>query len=191
MRWGVCCDDARLSEWLRGFAKSSQVPSFLGVRRSPTDDLCFQGIPRVEFCASWEPLLIADLEGIVAGGRTEDAFSALRQLMQSETPLYVRPHPAQGLPLAYELTLMAAERDAPLRPLWPHRSDPALSALKRWLLESDRGLQHIELDRTLDVDGLSEAEVDSYLAALRLDDVDIVRWLGSRGSRLTALRSSR
>ncbi len=192
MRWGVCCDDLRVADWLSHFAKSSEVPSFLGVRRSPADDALFQGIPRVEFCDSWQSLLIArNLKGILVGGRDEEAYTAMRQLAQSSTPLYVRPHPAQGLSLAYELTLIAAEREAPIRPLWPHRADPVLAAVKRWLTESERGLQHIELERTVDVTHVAEENVDDELATLQLDDADIVRWLGVRGSRLTALRSSR
>lgn len=192
MRWGVCCDDLRVADWLQQLARSADVPAFLGVRRSPLDDALFQGIPRVEFCDNWQSLLIArNLDGILVGGRDDEAFTAMRQLAQSSIPLYVRPHSAQGLSLAYELTLIAAERDAPIRPLWPHRADPALAAIKRWLTETGRGLQHIELERTVNVADVAEEHVDENLATLQLDDADIVRWLGIRGSRLTALRTSR
>ena len=191
-RWGICCDDPRFQPWLAGFARSSTLPSFLAAEFSPATQSCYAAVPRVERCAGWEPLLVASsLQAIIAGGISDEAHTAIRQLMQSEVPLYVRPHPSQGLSLAYELTLLAAERSVPVRPLWPQRTPPLLIAARTWLQQQLQPLRFVELNRTLAASTISGHELDEWLLQQQLDDLELLRWFGLQASRVTALRTSR
>ncbi len=192
MHWGVYGNDVRLRPWLLGFSRSAGVPSFLAARDSGDANAVFQDVPRVEFCSGWESLLVArQLEAIVVGGDDEESFAAIRQLAQGSVPLYVRPHPAQGLSLAYELTLLAAERDVPIRPLWSQRTDSLLMAVKSWLETTGSELLHAELARTLNVTDTDDSRVDECVAIQQLDDLELLRWFGARGTRVTALLTSR
>lgn len=191
MRWGLYGDDQRLTDWLQRFARSEVLPSFLGVRGTPAEEDWYASVPRVESCDSWELLLVArPLDAILCSGTGEDRQSAIRQLLQADVPLYLRPHAGHGLSFAYELTLNSAERTAPVRPLWPHRADPVLSAVQHWLQSSTGVVQHVELQRKIALQTLPEA-VDLCLSSQQLDDFDILAWLGVRGTRITALKSVR
>lgn len=191
MRWGLYGDDQRLTDWLQRFARSERLPSFLGVGGTPAEEAWYAGVPRVEPCDSWELLLVArPLDAILCCGYGESRQSAIRQLLQADVPLYLRPHAGQGLSFAYELTLNSAERTAPVRPLWPHRADPCLSAVRHWLKSSSSPVQHVELQRRMALQTMHDA-VDLCLSAQQLDDFDVLAWLGVRGTRITALASAR
>lgn len=192
MRWGICCDDPRLAGWLQRFSRSEAVPALVIVRRSDDIDALWQSLPRVEFLPGWEQLLIAPhLTAIVAGGHSEAACSELRQFAQSDLPIYVRPHAGQGLTLAYELTLLAAERQAPLRPLWPQRADSLLKRMQLWLQDSAASVTHLELQRTQAAESLDPHAGSQTLANHQLDDFDLLKWFGLRPHRIAALQTSR
>ncbi len=192
MRWGLYCDDARLASWLDRASHSPAQPSLLAVP-TPAATEFLQTLPRVETCPDWSTLLVTPgLETLLLAGTSDEAATAIRQLCQADLPVYLRPHPDHGISLAYELTLNAADRATPLRPLWPYRSDPVLSALHRWLTDNSVRVTHLELQRSQAIaDDIAAAETDQKLHCQQLDDLDLLRWLGLQASRVTALSSAR
>jgi hypothetical protein len=190
-RWGLYGSEPALEAWLRRFAESAALPAFLAPRdgfgpTTPADLL------RVEWCDRWESLLAdAHLAGLIVTAADDAECAVVRQLAQGDTPLDIRPRAAMGLSFAYELTLLSAEQAVPFRALWPTRDDGALSRLKQWLTSADRGLTHVELTRLISVTGLASREVDQRVAAVQLDDLDLLSWLGVRGKRITALSTAR
>jgi len=192
MRWGVYAEDSRIAECLRELQRQDPGTSFLIVRQGPVIDELAHGLPRTEFCASWEQLLVAtDLSAVMVQGTSDDALAALRQLGQLDTPLYVWPEAEYGLTTAYELSLMVDERAAPIVPMWSFQGDRQLVGLRSLLQQEGCAMAHVEVQRTLPAEGLSVADLDRVVARARHADLALLRWLGVHAKRVTTLDSSR
>lgn len=192
MRWGVYAESAHIRSCLQDLQQADRQTSYLIVRRDHVVDELAHGLPRVELCTTWEQLLGAqDLFAIMVQGDSEVALTALRQLARVDCPLYLWAQADQGLSTAYEMSLFVDERTAPIYPLWMFQGDATLVGLRARLQSAECRVEHLELQRTGDTQGLTDAELDRTVARHRHDDLALLRWLGLRVSRVTALDSSR
>lgn len=192
MRWGIYAESATIRECLQDLQQHAADTSFLIVRHGAVVDELAHGLPRTAFCDSWDQLLVDNtLAAIMVQGTSDDALSVVRQLSHVNAPLYVWPQAEHGLSTAYELSLLVDERTAPIFPLWPFQGDRLLVGLQALLRSAGCQISHLELQRTHAADELTEGELDPLVADLRHSDLALLRWLGVRARRVTALDSSR
>jgi hypothetical protein len=190
-RFGVICDDPRAAPLLRALLSRPSPVTLCAVRLSPAADELFHGLRGVEFFPQWEDLLpdrtIAD---VLIGGASEEALRAARHLAQAGKTVWLLPHPQQGLMFAYEVGLQLDEGQGVIAPVFPDR---ALAWWQQLLAAAEngglRGVQYLEIERFVDpvadLAALSELDVESRL----LWDLDLVRRLAGRYSRVTTLRT--
>ncbi|MBI1344928.1 hypothetical protein GC163_01420 [bacterium] len=192
IRWGVYAEDAAVHRCLKDLQQADAQTTFLIVRHGAVVDELAHGLSRTEFCESWEQLLVAkDLTAIMVQGVTAETGSIVRQLSQRDCPLYVWPAAEHGLSMAYELSLMADERTAPIIPFWPFQGDQLLAGLRADLGRPNCRVTHVELQRTGPTATTDDPQLDQLVADLRQTDLALLQWMGVRARRITALDSSR
>lgn len=183
MRLGVFCSDDRVA----GLLAAWQPPvELVWVRAGEAGPVPTMPVPPVVVRSSWEELLTdSSLKAVLVGGTDAEVLDAARKFSQAGTPLWVLPHPRQGLLFSYELNLAAQETNATLMAVFPHRGAAV------WHVRETHGPAptYIEFVRHIPASGaeatLAVSEVDRYL----LNDLDLLTWqLGPR-SRVTTLRS--
>lgn len=188
MRLGVFCSDDRaatlLSEWNR--AAEFVVVPVAGVVPTWLDGL--RGVTRRN---QWEELLTdPHLDAVFVGGTHPEVLQAARKFAQAGKPLWVLPHPGQGLLFAYELNLAAEETQAPLKAVFPHRNAAVWQQYRSETTTAAQSPDYVEFTRRLPVPSanspaLSVNEVDAQL----LMDLDLLAWQLGRRSRVTVMRT--
>lgn len=154
-----------------------------------------QRVPSVTVVDRWEEWIAADkIDVVIVAGAAEPVLEAARKLASAGRSLLIVPAVGQGLEFVYELTLIRDDTHVSLCPAFLTRFDPAVLALKQLIDEGRLGrLMHLQLERrreTGEGEGprlLAQAEVDAAL----LQDIDLLRSLQGRYSRVTAIYSGR
>lgn len=183
MRLGVFCSDARVDGLLAQWQAQAE---FVWASAGDTGSSLKLPMQTVSVRTTWEELLTdSTLDAVLVGGTDAEVLDAARKFSQAGTPLWVLPHPRQGLLFAYELNLAAQETNAPLSAVFPHRRSPVWQSRKN----SGSAPTYVEFVRHIPAGSaeatLAVSEVDRYL----LNDLDLLTWqLGPR-SRVTTLRS--
>lgn len=145
--------------------------------------------PSARLGRSWDELLAeSPVDAAILASDDPELTTAARQLAEAGVALAVLPGGALAAALAYELTLLRADRPVVLFPLFSARGNPLVAAF-RSLLQSQRlgQIQHVQLQRheqategRLPVERLARA-----LAA----DIDLARVLFGEFDQVTAIRS--
>lgn len=185
MRLGVYCSDDRVTGLLTAWRSYAE---YVWVSASETGTALKLQMQSVAVRSTWEELLTdSTLAAVLVGGTDADVLDAARKFSQAGTPLWVLPHPRQGLLFAYELNLAAQETNATLMAVFPHRGAAVWQAC-----DGDAQVPaptYVEFVRHIPASGneatLAVSDVDRFL----LNDLDLLTWqLGAR-SRVTTLRS--
>lgn len=140
---------------------------------------------------SWEDLLIArEIDAVIVDGSSPHLVEGVKQLAAASTPLLFVPRAEQGSTLAYELSLIRDDNQVVLFPLFWHRHDAAVIALRTAIQKGTLGrVQFLQLKRPLHRSSegvpLEQSEIDAEL----LSDVDLARWLVGDYNLVTALRT--
>lgn len=154
-----------------------------------------QRVPGVTVAAHWEEWIAADeIDVVIVAGASDAVLEAARKLAAVGRSLLIVPDVQQGLAFVYELTLIRDDTHVSLCPAFLPRFDPAVLALKRLIDDGQLGrLMHLQLERRRATDEgegprlLTQSDVDEAL----LQDVDLLRSLQGRYSRVTAIYSGR
>ncbi len=186
MRLGVYCSDDRAGPLLAEWSRSAPLIMVPVANLVPT---WLSGLRNVTRRNQWEDLLTDQhLDAVFVGGTHPDVLHAARQFAQAGKPLWVLPHPGQGLLLAYELNLAAEETQAPLMAVFPHRGQAVWQQGWRGESAAEAGqLDYVEFSRHMTSPNamLSNRDVDAQL----LMDLDLLAWQCGRRSRVTVLRT--
>ena len=191
MRFAVLCDQPLASPLIDGLRagvdghRLSQIVT--GGSASP-------GIPDRRDDAvggSWEDLLIAkDVDAVLVDGGGQHVLDGVKQLAATKTPLLFVPRADQGSTLAYELSLIHDDNKVFLFPLFWHRYDAAVIALRAAIQSGKLGrIQFLQLQQAIHQPSegmpIAQTDIDTGL----LDDVDLARWLVGDYNQITALRT--
>lgn len=189
MRLGVFCNDDRAAALLAEWSRAAEL---VVVPVADVVPAWLDGLRGVTRRRQWEELLTdPHLDAIFVGGTHSDVLQAARQFAQAGKPLWVLPHPGQGLLFAYELNLAAEETLAPLKSVFPHRAATAWQP--GWRGSSDAATapqDYVEFTRKMprkSANGpvLDVRTVDTQL----LMDLDLLAWQLGRRSRVTVMRT--
>lgn len=184
MRLGIYCNDVRAAELFAGWRSAAEFVVVSVGDNDPWVNVPLLNMTRRE---SWEELLTEPkLDAVLVGGTDPGVLDAARKFAQAGTPLWVLPHPEQGLMFAYEINLAAQETQAPLQAVFPHRSAVV------WQSNDARSIapDYVEFVRHIPPANANEAtiaraDVDRHL----LMDLDLLTWQLGHRSRVTTLRS--
>lgn len=186
MRLGVFCSDERaaalLSEW-------SKVAELVVVPVAGVVPIGLDGLRGVTRRSQWEELLADQhLDAVFVGGTQPDVLQAARQFAQAGKPLWVLPHPGQGLLFAYELNLAAEETQAPLKAVFPHRAANVWQHAAQDVTK--RPPSYVEFTRRMPSSSTGGAvlSIDAVQTQL-LMDLDLLAWQLGRRSRVTVMRT--
>jgi hypothetical protein len=190
-RFGVICDDPRAAPLLKALVSRTNPVALCAVRLSAAADELFHGLRGVEFVPQWEDLLPdATISDVLVGGASDEALRAARHLAQAGKTVWLLPHPGQGLLFAYEIGLQLEEGQGVVAPVFPDRALTWWQQLVALAGEGGlRGIQYIEIERFADAHGESAALSEAVVDARLLWDLDLVRRLAGRYSRVTTLRT--
>lgn len=184
MRLGLFCNDVRAVELFTGGRTAAE---FVVVTVGDADPWANLALPMLTRRESWAELLAdSTLDAVLVGGTDPSVLEAARKFAQAGTPLWVLPHPEQGLMFAYEINLAAQETQAALQAVFPHRSAAVWQADEVRTIVPD----YVEFVRRIPSTNAVEAtiartDVDRYL----LMDLDLLMWQLGHRSRVTTLRS--
>ncbi|HET6426242.1 MAG TPA: hypothetical protein VFG20_21300, partial [Planctomycetaceae bacterium] len=184
MRLGVYCSDDRAAALLDAWRTAAEFTVVSATDHDPWMSLSLPNLVRHD---AWQELLADNrLDAVLIGGTEPSVLEAARKFAQAGTPLWVLPHPQQGLLFAYELNLAAQETQAPLQAVFPHRASAVWHAASAKQTSPD----YVEFVRrippaTIAEKLLSPAEVDRHL----LMDLDLLSWQLGHRARVTTLRS--
>ncbi len=186
MRLGVFCDDERAAAFLPAWSRAAELVVVPVTNAVPAWFAELRGVTRR---SQWEDLLTDQrLDAVFVGGSHPEVLHVARQLAQAGKPLWVLPHPGQGLLFSYELNLAAEETQAPLKAVLPHRQ---AEIWQRGWNGGDESFgtkpDYVEFVRRLPTTGttLAQADVDQQL----LMDLDLLAWQLGRRSRVTVMRT--
>ncbi len=189
MRLGVYCDDPRAAAFLPEWSRHAEL---VVVPVTAVFPPWLEGLRGITRKRQWEELLTDQhLDAIFVGGTHPDVLHSARQLAQAGKPLWVLPHPGQGLLFSYELNLAAEETQAPLKAVFPHRAAAAWQQSWRGLTEDAAAVpDYVELTRRMPVAAqggpvLALTAVEAQL----LTDLDLLAWQLGRRSRVTVMRT--
>jgi myo-inositol 2-dehydrogenase/D-chiro-inositol 1-dehydrogenase len=195
MRFAVVGDAPSVAGFIRAVARSPdhELAAFVFAPRLHSE--MFALAPGARVCRSWEELL-SDLQigAVIVAGDDDQTLGAARQLAATGKALFVGPTAGQATNFAYELTLLQAEQEARLVPLFGLRAHPLVSRLRDRLTSGRIGaIRHVQLERRIvpaeaantPSGCLSAADV----AAAFLPDADLLRSIWGEYSQVTTVRS--
>ncbi len=188
MRLGVLCDDPRAVVLWDRWRRSATPIEYVVVAPPPQAPTGAIPTPVAQLREHWEDLLLERLDAVIVGGWSTAVLEGARKFAQAGIPLWVYPHPQQGLQFAYELNLAAEETHAPLRAVFPERWH-AGSMPQGTLSESLPGITAVEFVRCFPEEpGHGPPLVKVVLEAALLSDLDWLAWQFGRRERVTTLR---
>ncbi len=188
MRLGVLCDDPRAAGLWDRWQRSATPIEYVVVTPPPQAPTGAIPTPVAQLREHWEELLLERLDAVVVGGWSPAILEGARKFAQAGIPLWVLPHPQQGLQFAYELNLAAEETQAPLRAVFPERWH-AGNLLTGTLSASLPGITAVEFVRCFPTEpGHGPPLMKAVLEAELLPDLDWLAWQFGRRERVTTLR---
>lgn len=190
MNFGLLCDDAAAEPIVAALKDHPRHTLTRAVLVSPAADQLLLGHTGVVCGRQWEELLAAkDVDAVIIGGGSADAWDGARQLAGDGVPLLVVPQIAGDASMLYELSLIREDRQGVLFPAWIHRYDAAVMQLLERLRRDDRPtLTYARWQREVPV--APETEMPQKLIdSEAFRDVDLWRMMFPTTDQVTALRT--
>jgi predicted dehydrogenase len=191
MNFGLLCDDPAAAPVLAAIRRSCVHALTHVVLVSPEADRLLHGLAGLQFHSRWEDLLAArNVDAVIVGGSSPDAWDGARRLASEGMPLLVCPTLAQGAAPLYELSLIRDDRQGVLLPVWKHRLDPQLQRLRDQLRSVDRpAISYLQWEHEVGL-GVGAEVPGAVMNEELLHAADLLRFLCGAADQVTTLRTA-